>query len=1334
MSIDLPARNAESGFLVLDLTWCPVQSSPKVAEWVGSLPQSQPVWDSWRGLAELPLGEQLLRAMADRQPGHGTAASLDGSGLKVQIEPITDGGLLLLIHPAEGDSSAELGERFRQAYEQSPEGFILFEPVRDETGELIDFYWLYQNPAAYALIGRSAAEVVGCRLLDLFPENRSAGSFDRYRHVAETGEPDRYEFKFVGSGLDTYFRTTTTRVGGSIAIVFSDIKDEITAAEHQRTLTERYQLVVESTNDVLRDWDMVSGEVSWNESLADVFGYPVPDDGGAFWETHLHPDDRHPVVTSLHEALSSGESIWRAEYRFMRHDGSVATVLDRAVIARDEAGHARRMVGSMQDITEQRRLESERLLVAEVEAARQTAEAGEARLRAFIEHLPVTVAVLDREGHYLATSQRWLHLRGMDRDEVIGRAESDLFPETASYWQPIYRDVMASGAVRREAAVSLPDAAGTPRWWRWEVQPWQGEGDQSGGVIVHLEDITDERQLEQDRQRLALEAVAAEERTRALLRLQLVFEQVPAAVAVMRGPEHVFEMTNSTYVEMSGNRTLLGLSAQEAFPDLIGQGFFELLDQVYETGRVIELKEAEAQLVRDGQPHRVFVNLVYAPLIEGDQVYGVFVFAVDLTETVEARLKIERLERQSRSIVEAVAQIVWTNDAEGRMTGSQPLWGAFTGQSEAEYQGFGWSGAVHLDDIQPSIEAWQEAVAERKMFAFEHRVRRHDGVYRTFSIRAVPVLNDDGSVREWVGAHTDITERREQQQELERLSRSLKRQNQTLARVNEQLRQVDQMKSNFISSVSHEIRTPLTSIKSFAKILQNDVERDRLNPAKRAQFLGIINDESDRLTRLINDVLDIAKMESGKMTWNDGPTDLNEVAERSVQSVKPLIDARQITLAMGTDPQMGVAQIDPDKLQQIFTNLLSNAIKFTPEGGRIVVTGQRLEASDPAARPALAGLPRGVNTVQSWYYWSVADTGTGIPTEELGRIFEQFHQVTQNDALDKPKGTGLGLPITRHIVEHYGGRIWATSTLGNGSSFHVVLPTSLAVRGDHPLRQATPDMDEADELSVPTDTTQVPARQRTVLVVDDEPNIRTSIRYELERNGWRVIEAGNGLEAVELARQEHPSVITLDIMMPELSGFDVISVLKADESVRDIPILMVSILDDVSRGFELGAADYLAKPLNSDVLLAKVLRLTRSNSSKAAPTGAARRALCDQTMVICSDDPTFGEAMAPALEANGCCLTRTINIAAALHHLRQEPPDLLLIDSRLQEQQHLVEAVQQDPALCEVVMMVATPIGSGLAMLMVTIGCLSDPQHEPQLNAILERFRRFPIGRPLRGF
>ena len=452
--------------------------------------------------------------------------------------------------------------------------------------------------------------------------------------------------------------------------------------------------------------------------------------------------------------------------------------------------------------------------------------------------------------------------------------------------------------------------------------------------------------------------------------------------------------------------------------------------------------------------------------------------------------------------------------------------------------------------------------------------------------------------------------------------------------------EADAAKSSFLSTVSHELRTPLTSVLGFAKIIRRRLE-ERLFPLipeddlKVAQAknqvmenLGVVVSEGERLTKLIDDVLDLAKIEAGKFTWNMGSVSVAEVIERATAATSSLFDAKKLNLVLEIEPDLPEITGDADRLIQVVINLISNAVKFT-DAGSITCAARHLNSS---------------------LVVSVKDSGIGIALTDQPKVFEKFKQV--GDTLtDKPKGTGLGLPICKEIVEFHGGLIWVESEPGMGSTFSFSLPV-LGPKGQLPLLplQRSYDLEALVRQLREKVATHQP-RDKSILVVDDDSNIRSLLQQELTEAGYLVRLAEDGRKALTLIREETPGLVILDVMMPEMNGFDVAAVLKNDPATMDIPIIILSIVEDKERGFRLGVDRYLTKPIDTTTLFHEVDTLLGQGKSKK------------KVMVVDEDSSTL-RTLTDVLETRGYQVVES-NGTELVSRAVLSKPDIIILNSLL---------------------------------------------------------------------
>jgi signal transduction histidine kinase/CheY-like chemotaxis protein len=430
--------------------------------------------------------------------------------------------------------------------------------------------------------------------------------------------------------------------------------------------------------------------------------------------------------------------------------------------------------------------------------------------------------------------------------------------------------------------------------------------------------------------------------------------------------------------------------------------------------------------------------------------------------------------------------------------------------------------------------------------------------------------------------------------------------------------EANQTKSQFLANMSHELRTPLNAIIGYSEMLHEEAREDG-NEAYAAD-LGKITGSGRYLLELINGVLDLAKIESGKMDVFLEELDVAELVHGVEGTVQPLVRKNENTLELVGLDGLGHMHCDATKLRQILFNLLSNASKFT-EGGNI-----RLEARRT---------PEGA---EDWLVFRVSDTGIGMDEEQLERIFDEFSQA---DATTQREygGTGLGLAITKRFCELLGGSITAGSELGRGSTFEVRLP------------QRAPEPRE--ERALAGSERAGSGAGATVLVIDDDPAALDLVGRFLRGEGFGVITASGGEEGLRLARERRPDIITLDIVMPHVDGWAVLSELKADPALADTPVILMSMTDDRNLGYALGASEYLTKPVDWDRLGSALRRHAHEGKESLA--------------LVVDDEAQAREVLRRGLERAGWRVAEAENGRSALECMAQASPHLILLDLMMPE-------------------------------------------------------------------
>jgi signal transduction histidine kinase/CheY-like chemotaxis protein len=429
-----------------------------------------------------------------------------------------------------------------------------------------------------------------------------------------------------------------------------------------------------------------------------------------------------------------------------------------------------------------------------------------------------------------------------------------------------------------------------------------------------------------------------------------------------------------------------------------------------------------------------------------------------------------------------------------------------------------------------------------------------------------------------------------------------------------QLEVADRHKSEFLANMSHELRTPLNAIIGYSEMLQEDAAD--LGAEQFTDDLKKINAAGKHLLELINAVLDLSKIEAGKMELYLETFDVAALVRDIAAVIQPLAAKNANRLEVHCPDAIGTMRADMTKVRQALFNLLSNACKFT-ERGTISLTVAP-EAADDAG----------------WMVFSVRDTGIGMTPEQLERLFQAFSQA---DAATTRRfgGTGLGLALSRRLCRMMGGDVTVESEVGRGSVFTIRLPARVA--------------DAPEESVAPAAAERVPVAG-TVLVIDDEPAVRDLMQRFLTKEGFRVATAQSGEEGVRRARELSPDAITLDVMMPGMDGWAVLSALKADPDVADIPVVMLTIIDDKNLGYALGASDYLTKPIDRERLVTVLHKYRR-----------------DLPVLVVDDDAGVRQLLRRMLEPDGYTVVEADNGRVALERLRGLTPSVVLLDLMMPE-------------------------------------------------------------------
>ncbi len=623
----------------------------------------------------------------------------------------------------------------------------------------------------------------------------------------------------------------------------------------------------------------------------------------------------------------------------------------------------------------------------------------------------------------------------------------------------------------------------------------------------------------------------------------------------------------------------------------------------------------------DGTEFPIEVGL--SPIETAD---GLLVSSVirDVTERRKAADALAEAEARHRSVLESTGEGIFGVDANGRLMFINRAGARLLGYGKEELLG----GAVHDIIHHTRADGSAYPIEECPMHAAftdgttskidDEVLWRKDGTSFDVEYSSTPLCKDGQLVGAVIVFH-DITERKIAEAELRQ--------------ARDDAEAANRAKSGFLANMSHELRTPMNAIIGYSEMLIEEAEDLELDTF--IADLKKIHGAGSHLLSLINDILNLSKIESGKMDLYLEPFAVDTMVEEIVATVDTVVRKRGNDFVVQGTGNLGTMVSDLTKVRQTLFNLISNAAKFT-ENGQVTLSVQREQDDDG----------------REWVDFEIADTGIGIAADKIDELFEEF---TQADASTTREygGTGLGLAITRRFCEMLGGSIDVRSTLGEGSAFTIRLPVQMSDQ----RRQMLSAMETATATGAPDAVSEVLAAvdssgvRGKVLVIDDDPTIRELLSRSLCRDGYEVLLAEDGDHGLEIARAEKPVAITLDVMMPGTDGWSVLKALKADAATVSIPVIMITIVDDKSLGYTLGAAEYLTKPIDRRQLLEAMHRL--QTPAGGGPAG---------DVLVVDDEPLVRELTRRTLEAEGISVREAADGQEALEQVASQRPGMIILD------------------------------------------------------------------------
>ncbi len=871
---------------------------------------------------------------------------------------------------------------------------------------------------------------------------------------------------------------------------------------------------------------------------------------------------------------------------------------------------------------------------------------------------PSPFVLLDKELRVVWANDAYLKVTDRQADRLFGKVITEEFPsdpesESGRMLRASFERVFRDGIADHLPVIPYPisDAEGKTedRYWSATHTPISGADGEVEFILQHTQDITDIYTAETPGEGIAGSAQVdvlrrAHQVTQQNLELdsgislfKMIFEQAPNFMVTLMGPNHVFRTANAAYMQLVGQRDLIGRPVREAVPEIAGQGFFELLDEVYRTGKAVSQNGAEAWVQRnpDGPAERVFVDFVFQPLdnVRG-QTIGIMIQGHDVTAQKVAEAHLREAEERFRTMAHTMPVHVWTATADGHLDWISDQVYAYSGAEKGSLVGDNWVEIVHPDDRGASTSTWAQAVDTQSIYETEFRLRRADGTYCWHLVRAAPIRDDQGTLLRWVGTNSDIHEQKELARQLADLNTSLEerveKRNRELEELHDRLAQSQRVEAvgNLAGGIAHDFNNLLQVMTGSLTMAAREISADsparvRLDAAMRAVERG---------ASLSSQLLAFSRrqpLQPRSIDLRDLLTDIDDILRSALgEGMDVAIDAPDV---------LWPAYVDAASTQNAVLNLVINSRDAMEGRGKlkIAIANRHFGPEDLLGEPDMVA--------GDYVEVKVIDEGPGIPAETLDKVFDPFFTT-------KPvgKGTGLGLSTVYGFARQSGGRVTINSRPGAGTTVTLLLPRAQSAA--EPLQWHDPS--------------DISGGNETVLLVEDDAEVRDATAALLSDLGYQVRTAEDPTAALEVARQEPEfDLLVSDVVMPgELSSRDMAQTLQAERP--DLPILFISgySRDAIVRDGRVDAGvQFLAKPFTKDALAIKV-----RDALASAPTVADRAAeeAHDRPcrVLLCEDDALIRLDLADILHSLGTEVTETASGQETLDKLQSGQYDALLID------------------------------------------------------------------------
>ncbi len=884
----------------------------------------------------------------------------------------------------------EKKDLFQTVFDSAANGIAVLKAIYTDKGKVEDFSILLLNKYILNWVGDT--DYKDKKYGDVFPLVKKSGTLDKFIHVAETGVTANFEQWYAGEKNNYWFGFTAVKQGEVVVVTVEDIterkqtetalNDALLKAEKQERL---YDSITNNTPDLVYvfglDYRFTYANKAlltmWGKSAEDAIGRGLRENGYEEWHAAMHEREIDEVVATK-KSIRGTVSFPHAELGSRIYDYILVPVFN-------EKGEVEVVAGTTRDITELKYAESK-------------LQQSEARFRNLLQEAPVAATLFRGPDLVIEIANELTQQYWWKSKDIIGKPIAEAAPELESQQMiALLKDIYQRGDTANFSETPITfvkDGVLREGYYTFSIKALHDNSGNIDSILSVGIDVTEQVQA-----RKQIEASEA--------RLKSMIDQTPAPTLVLMGDELVIEQVNASMLQLLGRgEEIIGTPLIVLMPELKGQYIWEQVEKVYKEGITFDQSEVYVPHKRTGEMQDYYYNISYRPLKQDGRITGMIQVAVDVTEQVVARKKLEESEEKFRQMADLIPQIIWTGKADGFIDYYNKRWYEYTGFEGKEFGDQSWTPVMHPNDVPVTLKLWYDSIHKGIPFQFENRLKNAEtGEYRWFLNKGLPIKDKTGIITKWFGTSTDIHEQKTITEKLESL---VAERTQELQRSNEDLQQ-------FAHVASHDLKEPVRKIKTFTGRLQEELAGKLDESATR--FIDKINVATDRMSTMIDGVLAYSTTNASKQ--KSETVDLNEILKNIEADLEIPLQKTGGTIQYYNLPTLKGA---PVLLYQLFYNLINNSIKFSKAGvpPQIKISSE----TDTENRVPVARI-------------KVEDNGIGFESEFAGKIFETF---TRLNSKDKYEGTGLGLSLCKKIVERHGGSIIATGSLGKGATFSITLP------------------------------------------------------------------------------------------------------------------------------------------------------------------------------------------------------------------------------------------------------------------------------------------------------